>query len=150
MPNARSLDRCRVLLIEDESAIRNLIVALLNKINVTEIDDCPSGEYAWDMLVGKNARPYDVVIVDLELPGISGRGFLKQLRELPHPRAQSIPVIVLTGVNEPEMYKKLERFGISAYLIKPVSPSVLQAALEKALSGRIASARPVSTAPKLD
>lgn len=146
----RGIKDCRVLLIEDERSVREIIKAFLQKLEVKEIEDCPSAEYAWEQLVGAKARNFDVIFVDLQLPGIGGRSFIKKLRAIQHPKAQSIPIIVLTSTNDPEMYKKLERYGITAYLIKPVSPGVLEGALEKALSGRIANARPIPTAPRED
>lgn len=146
----RKVKDCRVLLIEDERVVRDLVKACLQALGISEIEDCPSAEYGWEQLVGGKARPFDVVFVDLELPGISGNAFIKSLRDLPHPRAKSIPIVVLTATNDPQVYKKLERYGITAYLLKPVSPAVLQDALEKALAGRIADTRPISTAPRLD
>ncbi len=146
----RGIKDCRVLLIEDERSVREIIKAYLEKLEVKEVEECPSAEYAWDQLVGAKARSFDVVFVDLQLPGIGGRSFIKKLRSINHPKAQSIPLIVLTSTNDPEMYKRLERYNITAYLIKPVSAGVLEGALEKALSGRVANARPVSTAPKFD
>jgi DNA-binding NarL/FixJ family response regulator len=141
----RGIKDCRVLLIEDERSVREILKAFFEKLDVKEVEDCPSAEYAWDALVGPKARPFDVIFVDLQLPGIGGRSFVKKLRSLPHPKAKSIPIVVLTSTNDPDTYKKLERYGIAAYLIKPVSTEVLKGALEKALSGRIANTRPLPT-----
>jgi DNA-binding NarL/FixJ family response regulator len=146
----RKIKDCRILLIEDERSVREIIKAYLEKLGIQEVEDCPSAEYAWEQLVGAKARVFDVIIVDLQLPGIGGLSFIKKLRSINHPKAQSIPIIILTSTNDPEMYKRLERYNITTYLIKPVSPGVLEGALEKALSGRVANARPVSTAPKFD
>jgi len=145
---SRAIKDCRVLLIEDERAVREITMGFFKALGVKEVEDCPSAEYAWRALIGPNARTFDVVFCDLGLPGMGGKHFIKSLRELPHPRAKTIPIVVLTATNEPAMYKQLERYGIAAYLIKPVSPGVLHDALEKALSGRIANTRPVSTAPE--
>ncbi|MBL8629623.1 MAG: response regulator [Rhodospirillaceae bacterium] len=146
----RGIKDCRILLIEDERSIREIIKAFLEKLGVKEIEDCPSAEYAWEQLVGAKARIFDVIFLDLQLPGMGGRAFIKNLRALSHPRAKTIPIVVLTATNDPEVYKKLERYGITAYLIKPVSSGVLEGALEKALSGRVANARPIPTAPRDD
>ncbi|MBL8643701.1 MAG: response regulator [Rhodospirillaceae bacterium] len=141
----RAIKDTRVLLIEDERSVREILKAIFEKLEVKEIEECPSAEYAWEALVGAKARPFDVIFVDLQLPGIGGRTFMKKLRALPHPKAKTIPIVVLTSTNEPETYKKLERYGISAYLIKPVSVDVVRNALDKALSGRVANTRPIPT-----
>lgn len=145
----RKVKDCRVLLIEDERTVREILMAYLESLGVTHIEDCPSAEYASDQM-SKAKRPFDVIFCDLDLPGMSGRTFIRKLREINHPVARTIPIVVLTANNDPATYKKLERYGITAYLIKPVSPGVLEGALEKALSGRIANTMPQSTAPKLD
>jgi len=145
----RKVKDCRVLLIEDERSVREILTGFLQSLGITEISDCPSAEYASERM-SKSKRPYDVIFCDLDLPGMSGKTFIRKLREIDHPVARTIPIIVLTGTNDPATYKKLERYGITAYLIKPVSPGVLEGALEKALSGRVANTMPRSTAPKLD
>lgn len=145
----RTIKDCRILLIEDERSVREILKGLLKYIGVKEVDDYSSAESGWDALMGTKAQPFDVVFIDLSLPGIGGEVFIKSLRQLPHPRAKTIPLIVLTATNDPAMYKKIERYGITAYLIKPASADVLKAAIEQALSGRIANARPVSTVPQV-
>lgn len=136
------------MLIEDERIIREILMRHFVSFGITKIEECPSAEAGWEILVGKKAQPFDVVFVDLNLPGISGQGFIKTLREVPHPRAQTIPIIVLTGMNNPSIYKQLEPYRISSYLIKPVSADVLKSSMEKALAGHVANTRPISTVPK--
>lgn len=123
----------KILLIEDERLIRELIVRMLNSIGVTEVTESSSAEDAWAYLVGERRQPFHVIITDLTLPGVSGGVLLKNLRELPSPRAKSMPVIVLTGSTDLATYKKIEASRVSSYLIKPISADMLRVALEKAV-----------------
>jgi DNA-binding response OmpR family regulator len=141
-PTANSLKTCRILLIEDERIIREVLHRDFAMIGVAEVDSYSTAEAGWEELTGRKGGRFDVVIVDLVLPGASGQVLIKNLRSLPGPRAKSLPVIVLTGENSPETYKQIEPLGISSYLIKPVSADVLKAAVEKALSGHLARTRP--------
>lgn len=124
---------CKVLLIEDERVIRELIYRLLQSAGVRDIVDCASAEAAWEKLVGPAAQIFHAVITDINLPGASGITFLKNLRGLPGQRAKTLPVIILSGDSQLSTYKKFDRLNISSYLIKPVSADLLKCALEKAI-----------------
>lgn len=130
---SRNLDRVRVLLIEDERVIREIVVRLLRTIGIREVTEAATAEDGWHLLVGQDQQSFHVLITDLTLPGASGGTLVKKLRELPSPRAKTFPVIVLTGSNDLETYKLVEPWGISSYLIKPVSAGLLRAAIEKAV-----------------
>jgi two-component system capsular synthesis sensor histidine kinase RcsC len=142
MPTVRSLRDARVLLIEDERVIREIMLRHFSAIGIKELDSYGTAEAAWEELMGAKGNRFDVLIVDLNLPGVGGQAMIKKLRSLPSPRAKTIPVIVMTGENNPNTYKQIEPLGITAYLIKPVSVDVLKAAVEKALGGHIARTAP--------
>jgi len=139
---SKALKDCRLLLIEDERIIREIMSRFFTAIGIREFDDFSTAESGWEAVVTKG-KPYDVLIVDLNLPGVSGGTFIKKLREINHPKARSVPIIVMTGENSPSTYKSLEPFNISSYLIKPVSQDGIKAAIEKALSGHVARTTPV-------
>lgn len=145
----KPLKDCRILLIEDERIIREIMMRFFTAIGIKECDDFSSAESGWEAFVTKG-KPYDVLIVDLNLPGASGGTFIKKLREINHPRAKGVPIIVMTGENNPNTYKQIEPHGISSYLIKPVSQDGIKAAIEKALSGHVARTTPVRSAALLD
>jgi len=138
--DSEKLRGLKVLLIEDERVIRELVSRMLKSIGVKDITESSSAEDAWSYLVGERRQPFHIIITDLTLPGVSGGTMLKKLRELPSPRAKTMPVIVLTGSTDLATYKKVEGCGISSYLVKPISVDMLRAALEKAFSAPV---RPV-------
>jgi FixJ family two-component response regulator len=76
-------------------------------------------------------RPFDCVLLDLNMPGISGFDVMKALvRNETHP-----PVIVITGRDEPGNKEHLLGLGASAYLTKPVDETSLLEAIELSLPG---------------
>lgn len=123
----------KVLLIEDERIIRELVGRMLRSIGITDITETSTAELAWDYLTGDKRRTFHVIITDLTLPGISGSTLIKRLRMLPSPRAKTLPVIVLTGSSDLATYKQVEASNVSSYLIKPISVAILRSAMEKAL-----------------
>ena len=131
--NRNTLRGCKVLLVEDERVVREIIYRLLISAGVASIVECPSAETAWEAMVGPKAQPFHAIITDITLPGASGITLLKTLRQLPGARAKTIPAIVLSGDSTTETFKKFEHLNISSYLIKPVSAGLLKSAREKAL-----------------
>jgi two-component system chemotaxis response regulator CheY len=133
MSSLNVLRRCKVLLIEDERVIREIIVRMLRNIGVTEITEAASAETGWAYLAGEKNRPFHVVITDLTLPGMSGGALIRKIRELPSLAAKVLPIIVLTGSTDLVTYKKVAEHKVSSYLIKPISGDMLRAAIEKAV-----------------
>lgn len=81
--------------------------------------------------VGEQLSSVDVVITDLSLPGIAGTDVLMQLRE----SDRDIPIIVLTGKPSVDSAAAAVELGAARYLVKPVEPSVLLAAVAHAVEG---------------
>lgn len=137
--SAKRLDDVRILLVEDERIVRDLVVKSLKSVGVKSVTEVATAEDAWERLVGSKQELFHVLIADLTLPGASGGTLLRKLRQLPTPRAKTFPVIVLTGNNDTGMYKSLEPLGISSYLLKPVSTELLRAAVERAVYGSVSA-----------
>ena len=135
-----ALQRCSLLLIEDNRLIRDLVSRDLKKIGSTEIVEVSTAETGWSYLVGEKARGFHIVICDLTLPGASGVSLIKKLRMLPG-RAKTIPIIVLTADSSVETFKSLVGCNVASYLIKPVSTNLLKSSIEVALGLAVAPAK---------
>ncbi len=127
------LGHLKVLLVEDERLIREIVLRMLNNIGIAEVTEAASAEAAWEYLAGDSQKAFEVVITDLMLPGISGGALIKKLRDLPTPQLKTLPVIVLTGIADPAVVKQVESIGISSYLMKPVSGQKLRTAITQAV-----------------
>lgn len=86
-----------------------------------------SGEDALDQL--QQAHP-DVVLLDLNLPGMDGVAFLQRVRA--DPATRDLPVVAITAYPDAFHRRELEAAGCSAYLVKPIGMPELIAALEGA------------------
>jgi CheY-like chemotaxis protein len=118
--------RRNVLIVEDDESLR-LIVARHLRAQRYDVDEAGSVEEATTALEG-GLRP-DVVLLDLNLPGDTGWGLL---RDLWLAGAGSPPVVITsaTAVNP----KQLAQFGCAGYLAKPFPLETLVAALERVLT----------------
>jgi CheY-like chemotaxis protein len=133
---AAHLANLKVLLVDDEHYMRKVVRTLLMSIGVREIHEAPDGLSGLDAI--RTLAP-DVVILDWEMPGLDGAGFLRIVRQpetFPYP---AVPVIMLTGHGERSRVVKAVEVGVNEFLLKPVSSK----ALHDRLVSILAHPRPV-------
>ena len=119
-----------ILLVEDNDDDRFLTMRLIRKLPFPlRIETAKNGEEALKRILGENADPLpSLVLLDLQLPKISGISLLSSIREK---YSQSdLPVIVLSSSDNPRDLKLCNEMGISGYLSKPLDPAELQGHLE--------------------
>jgi CheY-like chemotaxis protein/tetratricopeptide (TPR) repeat protein len=100
-----------VLHVEDNKPVARLVRDTL-AVSGMQVDPCVNGLTAFEIL--KSSARYDALIVDNNLPGLSGLELVLRLRSLPH-RAD-MPVIMLAG---DDCEKEAWRAGVDAFLMKP-------------------------------
>ena len=104
----------RVLLIEDDSATAQSIELMLKSENfnvyVTDL-----GEEGIDL--GK-LYDYDIILLDLNLPDMSGIDILEKVKTNPH--TKRLPVIVLTTTDDEREIQRCYDLGANVYITKPV------------------------------
>lgn len=123
--------QARVLIIEDEEDIARLITIYLKREGI-ESDWCETGE---EGLAKFSDNQYDLLVLDINLPGIDGFEVLQKIR-----KDKDIPVLILSARREDA--DMLIGFGGGAddYVTKPFSPGVLTARIRAHLN-RISSAK---------
>lgn len=124
------MSKCRILIVEDEPAIAELISLNLRHagFETTCAVDATQAQTAVDGILP------GLAIVDWMLPGLSGVALVRQWRR--EPRTQALPIIMLTGrCEEKDIVAGLEA-GADDYLGKPFSPSVLFARINALLRRR--------------
>jgi len=100
----------RVLVIEDEESLREVIEVLVT-IEGCEVKSAADGAQALDIL--RDWQP-DLILLDLYMPGMSGREFVQSYRSGTGPLA---PIIVLSGTSESP--RDLEEMGCAGWIAKP-------------------------------
>ena len=112
MSAGRPSTGCHVLLVDDAADVRQLLQLLLelDGFTVTAAADGPSG------LAAVAAERPDVVLLDVQLPGLDGPDVLRALRT--SPSTADLPVVFLTGA-PPEQSDSLLALGATGVLHKP-------------------------------
>src|ERR1700687_1049536 len=117
--------RPRVLVVDDEASIRDLLAKTL-ALAEYDVDVAPDGRSA---LGGMRLYPYDLVIADLKMPGMDG---LTVIREAKRYKAD-LPVIIITGFSTESSAIEAVNLGVAGYLTKPFRVPQVLAAAAKAL-----------------
>lgn len=77
--------------------------------------------------------PVNLVIADLNMPGMDGVTFLERVRASERPALRTLPVILLTGEKGEENRTRGMKAGATAFVLKPVTNATLRAAIAQAL-----------------
>jgi CheY-like chemotaxis protein len=115
----------RILVVEDNEAIRELNVQVLAHSGY-RVDGAEDGAAGWELL---NARNFDLLITDHEMPGLSGLELIKQVRSAGMP----LPIIMATGTLPAEELGRLPWLQVDATLLKPFSPDQLRQTVNRVL-----------------
>jgi len=120
--------RARVLIVDDHPTMREAMRMVLADEGFA-VDQAADGARALDLVASD--RP-DVILLDLNIPGISGSDLLAALRATS--ATSGIPVIVVTAEEE-EGRRAAMQAGAQDYLTKPFSPRALVRTVERVLGG---------------
>ncbi len=106
----------KILIVDDEEAVRDLFSELLRKEGY-KTNACATGEETLVLLKQEN---FDVVLLDIKLPGVSGLEVLKNIRD----SYKDLPVVMITGFGyDEDLIAKTKQLGCSGYIGKnmPIS-----------------------------
>jgi len=87
---------------------------------------------ASDAMNFMNANQVDVILLDIEMPNVSGFEFLEDIRKIPS--YMKVPIIIVSGVTGEGFFRKAKNSTAFDVLSKPVLPDVLINVIEKALA----------------
>lgn len=120
---ATMFNATKVLVVDDEHYMRKVIRTLLMSIGVRTIYEAPDGVAGLDLI---RTRGPDLVILDWEMPGLDGAGFVRMVRSPATFPCPDVPVIMLTGHGERSRVVEAISIGVNEFLLKPVSSKALQ------------------------
>jgi two-component system, OmpR family, response regulator len=119
----------RLLLVEDDDAIRTIAQMSLERVGAWTVISAASGEDALNALQADSA--FDVVLLDVMMPGLDGPTTLKRLREGPLP--PQTPVVFLTAKVGQADREQLLSLGAHGVIAKPFDPMTLPSELDQLL-----------------
>lgn len=107
----------RILIVDDEERIREVVRACLVKLAKWDAIGAASGAEAIQTAI---AEQPDAILLDVSMPGMDGLETLQQLQA--NPQTQAIPVIFLTAKVQPAEQAAYQRSGVAGLIVKPFDP----------------------------
>lgn len=117
----------KIIIVDDSPSLRNLVTSTLLSTN-HQVDDAADGLAALKKL---ELKQYDLIISDINMPGIDGIELVKKIRALANYKYS--PILLLTTEFSPEKKGEAKSAGATGWLEKPLDPEKLIATIERML-----------------
>ena len=115
----------QILFIDDDTDSLAMYVRAVSLAN-HQADIASSVKEGWELI---REKPYDLIFVDLNIPGVSGFELLKQVKK--DRKTKKIPVIVISAMPEDSQVEDVLKAGAQLFLEKPVALDELYSVIEK-------------------
>lgn len=115
------LENLRILVVED-SSVSQLIAKEMLESKGAIVTVCDSGYDALEMFKNSITGTYDVIFMDINMPGMDGYEATDAIRSCGHPQAKEIPIIAMTAEALTEDVQMALKAGMNAHISKPIAP----------------------------
>jgi len=123
----------RLLLIDDDALLRGMVAKTLQHAGF-EVSEAVSGEAA---LARFAERQYDLVLLDVMMPGLDGYETCRRMRSMPG--GDLVPILIFTGLNDTESIDHAYRNGATDFITKPINWTLLSHRVRYALRASFAA-----------
>lgn len=121
----------KVLVVDDSNAIRYITLKILREIGHRDAMAVSSPDEALQLM---EKEKFDLILLDWNLPKMSGLDLLKIIRS--KPQTEDTSVIMITSVNERSCVIEALKVGVQGYMFKPVQKETLEAKINEVLAKR--------------
>ena len=122
----------RVLIVDDIAINREILLELLHDTGIA-MDTADGGQAACDKFLSSDAGHYDIILMDMQMPGVDGCAATRAIRGSDHPDAQKVKIIAMTANVLREDVERALNSGMNHHLSKPVEWMTLLDALLEAV-----------------
>lgn len=117
-----------ILVVDDNEDNRYTLIRRLKRDGYENVVEAADGQAGLEML---ESRPFDLVLLDIMMPGMSGYEVLEQVKS--DPDLRGIPIIMISALDEMDSVVKCVELGAEDYLNKPFNPTLLRARVGSSL-----------------
>jgi two-component system chemotaxis response regulator CheY len=131
--------KSRILVVEDDLINRRLLTNLLRRDGTCDVATSGDEGVVSFLLALEEKTPYDLIILDIMMPGLDGHQMLRQVRSLEEENAAVLTrpckVIMLSSLDDKKNILDAFKEGCDGYLVKPVDPKKLRKLIAKLVIG---------------
>ncbi len=118
----------RILVVDDDESVRLLLLRILESVPALEVTLANGGQEALNLAAEQG---YDLILLDLLMPGIGGIEVLGRIRD--SSRNKATPVIIVSVMADADTKIVCRSLGVSEYLVKPIKRNAVLAAVSAQL-----------------
>ena len=137
-------EQALILVVDDNEMNRDMLSRRLRRQNY-EVDMAEDGEQALQKIREKS---YDLMLLDIMMPTISGYEVLERVKS--DPETETLPIIMISAVDDLDSVVRCIELGAEDYLFKPFNPVLLKARVGASLSRKRGGVNPALLQPHLD
>ena len=126
------LKNLRVMVVEDSSVSR-LIAKEMLETQGAVVTLCDSGNEAVERFNNSITGTYDVIFMDINMPGMDGYEATEAIRNSIHAQAKTIPIIAMTAEALPDDIQNALRVGMNAHVSKPINDEKIISAIKRVI-----------------
>ena len=115
-----------ILVVEDSDVCRDALEVALSILPQFAVRAVATAEQALECLAAENIC---ALVTDLQLVNMNGFELIKRVRS--QPRRAALPILVISGDNDPDTPARLAEIGADAFFTKPYSPAAVRGKLEE-------------------
>ncbi len=117
----------RVLAVDDNGINLKVLNGFIDKLG----HECVKVESGEEAIIKLQEEPFDMILTDVNMHGISGLEMTKQIRAMQHAELSAIPIVALTGNSGQEAVHECYHAGMDDFILKPVNPKALNGVFDK-------------------
>ncbi len=123
-------ENTKFLVVDDFATMRKIVKKVLTQLGYKNIEEADDGNTAWPMIkdAHSNGNPYDIIISDWNMPGMTGVDLLKNVRG--DANLKEMPFVMVTAESEQKNIVEAVKAGVSDYIVKPFNANTLKTKLE--------------------
>lgn len=126
------LNNLRILLVED-SSVSQLIAKEMLESKGAIVTMCDDGKEAVELFGKSITGTYDVILMDINMPGMDGYEATDAIRAGSHPQAKKVPIIAMTAEALPDDIQMALKVGMNAHISKPINIEKIVSAIKRVL-----------------
>ena len=124
------LNNLRIMVAED-SSVSQLIAKEMLESRGAIVTVCDNGKEAVDTFKNSITGTYDVILMDINMPGMDGYEATDVIRASDHPQAKTIPIIAMTAEALPDDIQMALKIGMNAHISKPINADKITSAIKR-------------------
>lgn len=126
------LNNLRIMVVED-SSVSQLIAKETLESKGAVVTLCDSGKEAVDLFKDSITGTYDIILMDINMPGMDGYEATDAIRSCEHPQAKAVPIVAMTAEALPDDIQMALKVGMNAHISKPITVEKIVSAFKRVL-----------------